>query len=52
MDLGKSSPVAQSEEESEEQYKRVSSLVRIIAESPTVAAIDVPAFGGGPGVHI
>lgn len=52
MDLGKSSPVAKSEKESEEQYERLHGLFRIIAESPkvTIAAINGPAFGGGVGL--
>lgn len=53
MDLGKeSSPVAQTKEISDGQYRRLTQLFEAIDDAPqvTIACINGPAFGGGVGL--
>ncbi|RLL96995.1 hypothetical protein CFD26_104220 [Aspergillus turcosus] len=53
MDLGKgSSPVGQGGSSSEAQFKRLTELFDVIANSPkvTIACLNGPAFGGGVGL--
>lgn len=53
MDLGKgSSPVGQGKSSSEAQFKRLTELFDVIANSPkvTIACLNGPAFGGGVGL--